>query len=247
MKKEAKKIVKHRIKWKSMFLFLFFLFLFGYSFYYFWNVPVKNIYIYGTSSLKDYEIIEISGLKEYPKLNKYTKNTLEKNIATLDLVDKVDVKKNIFGKVSIFIEEASVLFFNRNNSTYVLSNGKETIDGNYNGVPFLINYVPSHIYERLIQELGKVKNESLALISEIEYSPSKSGDVVLDDTRFLLRMNDGNQVYINLIHIDRLDLYALFYTTLPENQKGTLELDSNLESGYWRPNENKLGEGKTVE
>jgi hypothetical protein len=93
------------------------------------------------------------------------------------------------------------------------------------GVPFLINYVPDDIYERLITELASVDKESLAMVSEIEYSPSKSGDVVIDDTRFLLRMNDGNQVYINLINIDRLNTYPLIYTVFTE--KGVLELDSD--------------------
>ena len=162
---------------------------------------------------------------------------MEKNISTLDLINKVEVKKNLFGKVSIFVEEAHVLFYNRNNSTYVLSNGTETVKGNYEGIPFLINYVKSDVYERLVKELAKVKKESLALVSEIEYSPSKSGDIILDDTRFLLRMNDGNEVYINLVNIDRLDMYALSYTTL--TQKGILYLDSD-NGGAWFQNKESI-------
>ena len=49
----------------------------------------------------------------------------------------------------------------------------------------------------------------IEMISEIEYSPSKSGEIIIDDTRFLLRMNDGNQVYINLININFYNLYNL--------------------------------------
>ena len=49
-------------------------------------------------------------------------------------------------------------------------------------------------------------------------------------------MNDGNQVYINLLHMDRLDMYALTYTTLME--KGTLYLDSDNNSAWFR----KFGE-----
>lgn len=225
-KKKSKKVKRH-IKWKAFLLFLCLLFVIVFGFHYLWNLHVKNIYILGNSILKDYEIIEASGLKEYPKLSKYTSKTIEKNIKELNLVDKVKVKKNLLGKITIKIEEANILFYNRNNSTYVLSNGTETINGEYTGIPFLNNYVQSAIYERLVKELSKVKIESLSLISEIEYSPSKSGDIVLDDTRFLLRMNDGNQVYINLIHMDRLDVYALTYTTLPQNEKGVLYLDSD--------------------
>ncbi len=225
MKKKSNKKVKRHIKWKAFFIFLFVVIIITSLVYYFWNLPIKNIYITGNESLKDYEIIEIAGLKDYPKMNKYSNKVIEKNIKELDLVDTVKVKKNILGKIKIEIKEAKVLFYNRNNSTYVLSNGNETIEGNYIGVPFLINYVKSSIYERLVKELATVKQASLALISEIEYAPSMSGDIVIDDTRFLLRMNDGNLVYINLVNIDRLDVYALSYTTLTE--KGTLYLDSD--------------------
>lgn len=235
MRKQKKKI-RHHIKWKAVFLFLSLIFVFSFFLYSFFNLRIKNIYIVGNDTIKDVEIIEATGLKEYPKMNKYTIHTLEKNIANLDLVDNVKVRKNLFGKITIRIEEARVLFYNCNNSTYVLSNGKETLNGEYTGVPFLINYVKSEVYSRLIRELASVKKESLALISEIEYSPSISGDIVLDDTRFLLRMNDGNQVFINLIHIDRLDMYALSYTTLTE--KGILYLDSDNDSVWFR----KFGE-----
>lgn len=235
MKKRKKKLKRH-IKWKAVFLFLSIVFVLLFGGYSVLQMHVKNILIVGNNVLKDYEIIERSGLKEYPKMAKYSSRTLEKNISNLDLVSKVKVKKSLFGKVTILIEEASVLFYNRNNSTYVLSNGKETIHGEYSGIPFLVNYVKSDVYERLIKELAKVKKEALSLISEIEYAPSMSGDIVLDDTRFLLRMNDGNQVYINLIHIDRLDMYALSYTTLVD--KGILYLDSDNDSVWFR----KFGE-----
>lgn len=236
MQKKSKKKIKRHIKWKSFFFFLcvvLFIYLIG---YFFLELRVKNIYIVGNDTVKDYEIIEASGLKEYPKMFKYSTRTLEKNIASLDLIANAKVKKSILGKVTIQVEEARVLFYNRNNSTYVLSNGVETIEGEFTGVPFLNNYVTSNIYERLVKELATVKPESLALISEIEYSPSKSGDVVLDDTRFLLRMNDGNHVYINLVNIDRLDLYAISYTVLTE--KGTLYLDSDNGSAFFQ----KFGE-----
>ena len=86
--------------------------------------------------------------------------------------------------------------------------------------------------ERFIKELERVSNENLMLISEIEYAPSRSGEIVIDDTRFLLRMNDGNEVYINLINIDRLNTYPLIYSLFDE--KGILELDSDNERVVFR-------------
>ncbi len=243
MQKKGKKKVKHHIKWKAFFLFLCVILFLTLAVFYFLEMPVKNIYIVGNEFIKDYQIIEAAGLKEYPKLYKYSKHTLEKNIASLDLVNNVKVKKNLLGKVTIEIEEAHVLFYNRNNSTYVLSNGTEIADGEYTGIPFLDNYVKSSVYERLIQELANVKKESLALVSEIEYAPSKSGDITLDETRFLLYMNDGNQVYINLIHMDRLDMYALVYTTISE-KTGILNLDSDNDRVFFGDEKTNEGNGE---
>ncbi len=226
MKRKRRKVKRH-IKWKILFLYLFIVGLFVSFLFYFFTLKVKNIYIIGNASIKDYEIIEVAGLKEYPKFYRLSKNAIIKKIQTLDLVDKVKVKRNLLGKITIIIEEAHPIFYNTNNSTYVLSNGKETMKKEFLGVPFLDNYVPGDIYERLVKEMAKLKPETIALISEIEYSQSKSGDVVLDDTRFIFYMNDGNTVYINLIHMDRMDLYALTYTTLPQDEKGHLYLDSD--------------------
>jgi cell division septal protein FtsQ len=223
-KKKTKKVHRH-LKIKPFLTLLFIIAIFVTSVLYISNVKIKNIYINGITYLSDYDVISTANIKDYPKLIKYSSHTIAKKIKKLALVEDVKVKKNIFGKVTISIEEASPLFYNRNTSTYVLSNKKTTTDYSFLGVPFLINYVPDDIYERLITELASVDKEALAMVSEIEYSPSKSGDVVIDDTRFLLRMNDGNQVYINLINIDRLNTYPLIYTVFTE--KGVLELDSD--------------------
>ena len=70
----------------------------------------------------------------------------------------------------------------------------------------------------------------LRLISEIEYQPWKSEDIIVDDTRFFLRMNDGNVIYVNLINWDKLDNYMTIYSTLG-GSKGVLQLDSSLGNG----------------
>lgn len=227
MEKKKNKQIKRRLKWKAFFIFLGVIGLLSGILFYVYQLRVKNIYIEGNSMLSDYEIIVAAGIKKYPKMITLRKSSMEKQIKSLDLVEDVTVKRNVLGKVTIQVKEAIPLFFNRDQSVYVLSNGKTTNEYPFTGAPFLVNYVPDQIYERLIKELGKVELSSIHMVSEIEYSPSKSGEIVIDDTRFLFRMNDGNQVYINLINLDRLDSYPLIYTILTE--KGILELDSDNE------------------
>ena len=245
-----KKNVKRHLKIKSFLIFLSVITILSLVVLYIYQLSIKNIYIEGNYYLSDYEIITTADIKNYPKMFKISSKSIERKLKSLSLIEDVKVKKTILGKLTISIKEAKPLFFNRDSSIYVLSNGKTTDEYNFTGIPFLINYVPDNIYKRLIKELSKVNTESIEMASELEYSPSKSGDITIDDTRFLFRMNDGNQVYINLINIDRLDSYPLIYTILTE--KGVLELDSDNErvvfKSYKSIEENKKKEsGDDVE
>lgn len=222
MKKQQKRKVKRHIKWKAFFLLFVVLFFIGYFFYCLINLPIKHVLITGNTLIKDYEIMEATGLKEYPKLMKYSAHTIEKKIENMDLVNQVKVKKNIFGKVTITIDEAKVLFYNRNTEAYVLSNGKETTNGEFPGVPFLINYVQSDVYTSLITELTKVKPEILSLVSEIQY----------DTNRFLLRMNDGSIVFVDLLHMESLNNYKEYYSVKTNQKYLFLDTEFNFR---WSP------------
>ena len=232
MKKDKKKRIRVHLKLKPILILSFFILSMSLFFYYLMELPIKNIYINGATYLKDKEIIELLEIKDYPKLFKYTTKSLEKKLKNLELVSDVKISKYLNGTLKIKIQEARPLFYNRSDYCYVLSNGQTTNSYDFSGIPFLVNYVPNQIMERFIKELERVSNENLMLISEIEYAPSRSGEIVIDDTRFLLRMNDGNEVYINLINIDRLNTYPLIYSLFDE--KGILELDSDNERLVFR-------------
>ena len=71
------------------------------------------------------------------------------------------------------------------------------------------------------------------MISEIEYDPDKLNDVVLDETRFLLRMNDGIKIYVNIYNINELNNYLEIYDAILKNgstPNACLYLDSNSEN-----------------
>ena len=130
------------------------------------------------------------------------------------------------GTLTIYVEETKPLFYNRNNDRLVLSDGKEVTSAILDGVPTLINYVPDTLYDRLVEELASIDKNVLTLISEIEYQPWQSNDVMIDDTRFFLRMTDGNSVYVNLINLQKLNTYIEIFASL-EDKKGILYLDSS--------------------
>ena len=141
-------------------------------------------------------------------------------------ITDVKINKTIFGELKINVVEAKPIFYSRHNNKLVLSNHKEVDFTNSYGVPSLINYVPDTLYERLIDEFANIDSNVITLINEIEYQPWKNENAMIDETRFLLRMNDGNHIYINLIHMQKLNNYIEIYASL-EDKKGVLYLDSS--------------------
>ena len=230
---QTKKVKVKKFSFKRLIILLLVLYVVVYSLYYLFKMPIKNIYIKGNEIITDNEIINVAGIKDYPPLFKLSNNKITKKLKTIPLIKDVNIKKNVFGKLTITVNEYKILFYNLNNEKLILEDGKEIEDQSlYKGVPTLINYVPDKLYKRLIKSLLKVDPNVLALISEIEYSVSKSDDEVIDNTRFILRMNDGNTVYANLINIKNLNHYEEIYSTL-NDQRGYLYLDSSNEENFY--------------
>ena len=232
-----KKIKKKRLNKKRLIKFLILLCGIILCIVYVTNIKITQIEITGTNYLTDTEIIDIAGIKEYPKLFSISSSKLKNNIKKLDLVNDCTIRKNLLGKVSISIDEAKPLFISKSNNQIVLSNMKKIdLDKRYLGLPTLINYVPDDVFNNLVSGLAKVKTDILATISEIEYAPSYSNDnQVIDNTRFLLRMNDSNTVYMNTINITQLNKYLDICSAILATQGeiyGILYLDSSTEENY---------------
>lgn len=222
----TKKVKRKRLNIKRLVLLLLILYLIVMLCYAIISMPIKNIYIKNTKLLKDNEIIEVAGIKNYPGIFKISSKKMEEKIKTLDLVVDVKVKKKLWGKVIITIEEAKPLFYNRKNEKVVLSNKKEVNPSNkYLGIPTLVNYVTSDLLESFIKSFSVIDNDIIGMINEIEYNPDIAGDIVIDNNRFLLRMNDTNIVYVNTLNMKRLNDYKKVMATIGE-ARGTLYLDS---------------------
>ena len=218
------KKVKRRINKKALIVIILILYLIIMIFYYVYKMPIKNIIINGNNLLNDSEIISSVGLNDYPNLFKVSTKKIEKKLEKLDLVISADVDKNLFGTIYIDIEEAQILFLNKTNNKLVLSNKKEISEISYSGIPTLINYVPSDIYTNLIEQMSKIDGEIIALISEIEYNPDVKEDITINDNRFILNMNDGNLVYIDIVNFTNLKMYKTIYSNLETS--GIIHLDN---------------------
>lgn len=194
--------------------------------YTFFTMPIKNIYIKNTTLLSDNDVIEVAGIKDYPSIFKLSSKKLEEKILSLELVEKVKVSKKLNGKLIIDIDEAVPLFYVRSTDKVVLSSKKHVNNNNkYLGIPALINKVPNDLLNKFIEAFKEVDLDILKMINEIEYNPNISDNVVIDDNRFLLRMNDTNIVYVNVLNMKRLNDYKEFFMLIGDN-RGILYLDS---------------------
>lgn len=223
-----KKVKKKRIKLKNLFVFLVILIIFGTIIYFYLNSRIKNIYVVGNKYFHEQDIIEIAGVKEYPKYKKINTRKIKDNLLKEDLINdaKVSLSWNLI--LTIEINENKALCFDESNNKIILSDGSK-IDNKYDfiGIPILsktdkLDEIKQfeEIYDRFIKAFNKVDIDVLNKISEINYKPSN-----LDKDRFLLYMNDQIYVYITLTKIDVLNNYNEITKEL-EGKKGILYLDS---------------------
>ena len=223
----ARKKVKKRLNIKRLIVFILFIYLLISGIKRVFNEPIRNIIISGNYLVSDYDIIEKAGIKDYPSIMKLNTNKIKNQIKENPLINEVEIKRNLHFQLFIKVKELKVICLDRNNNLILLSNGnKIPNDNSYLGIPNLINYTKEDVLKSFLEEMGKLDYDIINSISEIEYSPSTSKDEKLvDETRFLLKMNDGNLVYINISKLNNLKYYQKIYASL-NDKKGILHLDS---------------------
>ena len=198
------------------------------------NYHITNIYITGNDTIPDVKIIETLEIKDYPKMSKLKVKKAQNNLLEQNpIIEKVSIKRGLFGKLSINIEESKILFYYKYNNKYITTSGKSIDDVNneYYGYPSLLNFTPDTIFEDLLKGLNKVDYNIIKMINEIEYNPYKGSDgTIIDNNRFTLKMNDGNTVIIDIVNIKNLNSYNKIYASLSMDQeKGVLYLDTITE------------------
>ncbi len=188
---------------------------------FFMNVRIKNIYITGNKRLTDQEVIELAGIENYPSFAKTTINGMTKKIKKNPYVKDVKITKSLIATVNIELTEYNLLFVKEADNKVVVDVNKElTLEDEVVGIPILVNYVPDTIYEEFIKEMKNVNAKVKDKISHIEYQPND-----YDKQRFLMYMNDGNEVYVTITRFNLINKYNEIYPTL-EGRKGILYLDS---------------------
>ncbi len=215
----ARKVRKKRkIKVKNVMLMMFFIMVILLGVAFLTDVKINNIVIKGNSLYSDWEIIEKAGLSDYPSSLKTLSKTIESRLEEDDYIKSVDVKRPSLTKVVIELEENLPLFYYLPAEKTILADKTEVTEDF--PVPTVINYVPDKIYTKFLSAISKVNYDIVKRISEIKYDPNE-----VDDGRFFLTMNDGNQVYLTLNDFNKIDNYLDIIKEF-DNKKGILYLDS---------------------
>ncbi len=226
-KKKTKK--KLRLNYKGIFKTLIFIVLIVLIVLYFLNLRIKNIYILGTKNIKDVEVIETAGIKDYPKMYRVNVSRIKKELLKHPLIKSVKIKRNLLGAITFDIEERDILFYYSERERYITSDNTEIKDDvNYLGYPTLINKTPKKIIKKLVDGLNKVDKNILKMVNTLEYNPyiDNKGKTI-DETRFKLTMNDSNTVMIDTVNIRKLNKYMTIYVSLNmKDIKGLLYLDT---------------------
>lgn len=230
----ATKKKKYKLNVKNLFKLLAVIIIVPLVFMYVFNLRIRNILIEGTTTIRDKEIIELANIKDYPKIYHLNLKKMKSEIKKNPLVDKVSIKRNLLGKLTININEKSPIVFYQNTKKTILSDGTALDANKYLGLPTIINYVPEDKLNLLITGLNKIDPEIVKLINEIEYSPSKNSEgKIIDNSRFILSMNDQNTIYMNTVNIKKLSNYLVIYDEIYNiygENKGVLKLDSSTDA-----------------
>ena len=185
------------------------------------NIRIKNIYVKNNHLLSDQEVIELAGIEKYPKLFSVSTNKMINKIKMSQIVESVKIKKNIFGRVDIEVNEYNMVLKDEvDNGIYLASGEKIKTDEVILGIPSLINVADQDILKDFLEKLDKIDKDMLANISEIEFTPNE-----YEKDLFLLYMNDGNYVYITTLRLNNLNKYGEVLKQL-DGKKGILYLDS---------------------
>lgn len=209
---------KRKLKKKNIFFvfFIVFVFLLGLSF--FSDIKINNIVVKNNVLYSDWEIIKKAGLGDYPSFLKTLTINTSKKLESDPYIKSAKVKKRFLNDIVIDVDENLPLFYYLPKKKTILMDKTET-DDNFS-VPTVINYIPDKIYSKFLKSISGIDYSIIKRISEIKYDPND-----VDNGRFFLTMNDGNQVYLTLSKFSSLDNYLTIIKEF-NNKKGILYLDS---------------------
>ena len=199
---------------------------------YVFKIGTRQIIVHNNNIISNDKIVELSNLDNSTNFLLVNKRSIKKSIKKEEIIKNVEIKKNVFFEIHLYIDEYKPLFYKDDNKKIVLDNKKEIDKQDYYNIniPTLVNYVPDKVYDKLIKKINESNYKVIEKISDIKYYPNN-----YDEERFILYMIDSNIVYINLPKFKSINDYDKMVEKF-EGKTGKLYLDGG---NYFEYNDKK--------
>ncbi|MFI3260133.1 MAG: FtsQ-type POTRA domain-containing protein [bacterium] len=216
---------KKKLKFKIVLLLIAVVFIIYNVTVFILNQPIHDVVFKGNSIVNDTELLEYSGITDDNKFITTKVSKVKENILKNAYVKDVEVDKVFFSTFEINITENKTLFYYLEEDKIILEGNNKIDSTNILGLPTLVNYTPEDVLENFINKLSLIDINLIYKISEIEYAPNIKNDIMLDEERFIFKMNDSNTVHVNIINLEKFSNYNKILEI--ETKKGILYLDSS--------------------
>ena len=197
---------------------------------------IKKISVTG-DGIVDSSYYEVqSGLTKNDSMWGFQVKDIEKSLLENDWVKSVKVERKLLNEVKITVEEwQKVAYISKDNSFYpILENG--VVYGESGELvpidaPIFLAFDDESLRQKILKELAKLEPEVLALISQINASPSEA-----DPYAVTLFMNDGYEVRAEITSLSsKLNYYPSIIAQIEQAdsyEKGIIDIEVG---SYYRP------------
>lgn len=190
---------------------------------------INTINVKGSAIVGEDVYIKQSGLQMGQSMWSFKEKEIEEYIKKLDWVKEVEVSKHWLTTVDIKVEEwQKVAYISENNIFYpILENGvifKESSTNAPIDAPIFLAFDDNDKRQRLLKELADLEPTVLAMISQINSTPTES-----DPYAITLFMNDGYEVRAEITSLsEKLNYYPSIVAQIEnaaEYEKGIIDIE----------------------
>ncbi|MGJ9460603.1 cell division protein FtsQ/DivIB [Oceanobacillus sp. CF4.6] len=186
---------------------------------------VKTINVDGNSYIVDEEIIEYSNLTSGTNIWTINQSEIERLISKDPIVESVSVERRLPWTVNIHVSEEQIVGYVQEGTNYnpIMGNGEilKVSGDTYRGDAPLINgFNDGEYLNRMAEELKKLPESILNLISEIYWEPTED-----NNNNIQLYMNDGYIVKGTIREFaERMKVYPSIVSQLDSENQGIIHI-----------------------
>ncbi|WP_163970744.1 cell division protein FtsQ/DivIB [Oceanobacillus halotolerans] len=187
---------------------------------------VKQVVVTGNSFIEKENVIEESGISVGSNIWMTKISSIEDKIGDNPIVKSVNVTRKLPWTIEIDITEHKRVGYIKLDDSYhtILANGvtitATSLESTNGDAPFLFDFTEDTYLNKMTDELQKLPDGILNLISEIHWKPTES-----NKNKLLLYMNDGFLVDSTIRDFaEKMKVYPSIVSQLDSEQEGIIHI-----------------------